>query len=126
MNIFESPEKGYKNFRFKIKMGNVNVRMQKNKDALSGFQIAKLTFDFNTFFDLNKDGYLSYKVRQKLWTCSGSYGGSEPASPKKREKKKLNPLDKFLSKIVNYISDSPCKNGNARFTTIPLKPISHQ
>ena len=70
--------KSYKNFPIKIKMGNVNVRMQKNKDALSGFQIAKLTFDFNTFFDLNKDGYLSYKVRKKSLICSWSYGGSEP------------------------------------------------
>ena len=63
-------------------MGNVNVRMQKNKDALSGFQIAKLTFDFNTFFDLNKDGYLSYKVRKKSLICSWSYGGSEPPPPR--------------------------------------------
>ncbi|XP_023349795.1 calexcitin-2 isoform X1 [Eurytemora carolleeae] len=56
-------------------MGNVNVRMQKNKDALSGFQIAKLTFDFNTFFDLNKDGYLSYKdfqwAKDKVCFMSG-------------------------------------------------------
>ena len=62
----KGPKKAIKTSELRLKMGNVNVRMQKNKDALSGFQIAKLTFDFNTFFDLNKDGYLSYKVRQKL------------------------------------------------------------
>ena len=75
--MFESDEKAVK-FNNVDKMGNVNVRMQKNKDALSGFQIAKLTFDFNTFFDLNKDGYLSYKVRitQRLAT-----GAQNPLSP---------------------------------------------
>ncbi len=43
-------------------MGNVNVKDQLRPQGLSDFQVAKLTYDFQTFFDLNKDGYLSYKV----------------------------------------------------------------
>ena len=43
-------------------MGNVNIKDQLKPQGLSEFQIAKLTYDFQSFFDLNKDGYLSYKV----------------------------------------------------------------
>ena len=44
-------------------MGNVQVLSQNtNNGELSDFQKNKLMFDFNTFFDLNNDGYLSYKV----------------------------------------------------------------
>ena len=44
-------------------MGNVQVLSQNtNNGELSEFQKNKLMFDFNTFFDLNNDGYLSYKV----------------------------------------------------------------
>ena len=44
-------------------MGNVQI-LKENQDngALTEFQKNKLIFDFNTFFDLNNDGYLSYKV----------------------------------------------------------------
>ena len=45
-----------------LDMGNVNVSSGRSTSDLSQFQINKLTFDFNTFFDLNNDGYLSYKV----------------------------------------------------------------
>ena len=44
-------------------MGNVQVLSQNTKNGeLTNFQKNKLLFDFNTFFDLNNDGYLSYKV----------------------------------------------------------------
>ena len=44
-------------------MGNVQVLAQnKNDGDLTEFQKNKLIFEFNTFFDLNNDGYLSYKV----------------------------------------------------------------
>jgi len=43
-------------------MGNVPLSTQiQNGADLTEFQKNKLTFDFNTFFDLNHDGYLSYK-----------------------------------------------------------------
>jgi len=43
-------------------MGNVQVLSQNTKNGeLTNFQKNKLLFDFNTFFDLNNDGYLSYK-----------------------------------------------------------------
>ena len=42
-------------------MGNVALLSQGNDGALTPFQRSKLIFDFNTFFDLNKDGVLSYK-----------------------------------------------------------------
>ena len=50
-------------------MGNVQVLSQNtNNGELTEFQKNKLMFDFNTFFDLNNDGYLSYKVNKKtLW-----------------------------------------------------------
>ena len=48
-------------------MGNVQVLSQNtNNGELTEFQKNKLMFDFNTFFDLNNDGYLSYKVNKKL------------------------------------------------------------
>ena len=37
-------------------MGNVNVSSGRSTSDLSQFQINKLTFDFNTFFDLNNPG----------------------------------------------------------------------
>ena len=43
-------------------MGNVQVLAQNNNGQLTEFQRNKILFDFNTFFDLNNDGYLSYKV----------------------------------------------------------------
>ena len=46
-------------------MGNVPLAAQiqgGGGGALTEFQKNKLTFDFNTFFDLNHDGFLSYKV----------------------------------------------------------------
>ena len=43
-------------------MGNVQVLAQNNSGQLTEFQRNKILFDFNTFFDLNNDGYLSYKV----------------------------------------------------------------
>ena len=47
-------------------MGNVQVLSQNtNNGELTEFQKNKLMFDFNTFFDLNNDGYLSYKVNKK-------------------------------------------------------------
>ena len=46
-------------------MGNVQVLSQNtNNGELTEFQKNKLMFDFNTFFDLNNDGYLSYKVKR--------------------------------------------------------------
>jgi len=44
-------------------MGNVQVLSpnSSNDGSLTDFQKNKLIFDFNTFFDLNNDGYLSYK-----------------------------------------------------------------
>ena len=42
-------------------MGNIPLLGQGNDGALTPFQRSKLIFDFNTFFDLNKDGVLSYK-----------------------------------------------------------------
>ena len=42
-------------------MGNVALLSQGNDGALTPFQRSKLIFDFNTFFDLNKDGVLTYK-----------------------------------------------------------------
>ena len=47
-------------------MGNVQVLSQNNTGDLTQFQRNKLLFDFNTFFDLNNDGYLSYKVKVKI------------------------------------------------------------
>ena len=59
-------------------MGNVQVLSQNNTGDLTQFQRNKLLFDFNTFFDLNNDGYLSYKVKiqfnkffVKKCLCSG-------------------------------------------------------
>ena len=44
-------------------MGNVQVLAQNsNNGDLTEFQKNKLLFDFNTFFDLNNDGFLSFKV----------------------------------------------------------------
>jgi hypothetical protein len=53
-------------------MGNVNVRGggRSSSGDLSPFQRSKLTFDFNTFFDLNNDGYLSYKVSFDVIFCN--------------------------------------------------------
>ena len=43
-------------------MGNVPCSKRKgDSGALTQFQRSKLVFDFVTFFDLNKDGVLSYK-----------------------------------------------------------------
>ena len=48
-------------------MGNVQVLTQaSNNGELTQFQRNKLLFDFDTFFDLNNDGYLSYKVHHSL------------------------------------------------------------
>ena len=48
-------------------MGNVQVLTQaSNNGELTQFQRNKLLFDFDTFFDLNNDGYLSYKVNHSL------------------------------------------------------------
>ena len=47
-------------------MGNVQVLSQNNTGDLTQFQRNKLLFDFNTFFDLNNDGYLSYKVKFQI------------------------------------------------------------
>ena len=47
-------------------MGNVPLHSQGGGGELTEFQKNKLTFDFNTFFDLNHDGFLSYKVRSLL------------------------------------------------------------
>ena len=42
-------------------MGNVPVKEQRKKGRLlTPLQKNKLTFDFETFFDLNKDGVLTY------------------------------------------------------------------
>ena len=44
-------------------MGNVPLASQiQGGGELTEFHKNKLTFDFNTFFDLNHDGFLSYKV----------------------------------------------------------------
>ena len=56
----------------RVTMGNVQVLSQNtsNNGELTEFQKNKLMFDFNTFFDLNNDGYLSYKVKKDslgLW-----------------------------------------------------------
>ena len=53
-------------------MGNVQVLSQNtNNGELTEFQKNKLMFDFNTFFDLNNDGYLSYKVKKDSIALSG-------------------------------------------------------
>jgi len=56
-------------------MGNVSVVNQRKQTELSSFQISKLTFDFHTFFDLNHDGFLSYKdfqwAKDKICLMSG-------------------------------------------------------
>ena len=31
-----------------------------------------------------------------------------------------------LSKLSAILSDPPCKDGNVQFTSVPLKPLSHQ
>ena len=57
----------------RTKMGNVQVLSQNtNNGELTEFQKNKLMFDFNTFFDLNNDGYLSYKVNKNLLKLSAS------------------------------------------------------
>ena len=50
-------------------MGNVPLHSQGGGE-LTEFQKNKLTFDFNTFFDLNHDGFLSYKVSTISYTES--------------------------------------------------------
>ena len=42
-------------------MGNVPLISQGGSGALTAFQRSKLIFDFETFFDVNKDGVLTYK-----------------------------------------------------------------
>ena len=42
-------------------MGNVPLVSQGESGALTAFQRSKLIFDFETFFDVNKDGVLTYK-----------------------------------------------------------------
>ena len=32
----------------------------------------------------------------------------------------------FKGTLIVVLSDPPCKDGNARFTTVPLKPLSDQ
>jgi hypothetical protein len=52
-------------------MGNVSsIACRSDTGELSPFQVNKLTFDFNTFFDLNNDGYLSYKVNKNNFYLS--------------------------------------------------------
>jgi hypothetical protein len=58
-------------------MGNVSVIAGRSDTGeLSPFQVNKLTFDFNTFFDLNSDGYLSYKVNRNNFYLSNLLGFS--------------------------------------------------
>ena len=55
-------------------MGNVQILKQsQNSSALTDFQKNKLIFDFQTFFDLNNDGYLSYKVIYYEMRCDNKY-----------------------------------------------------
>ena len=62
-------------------MGNVALLSQGNDGALTPFQKSKLIFDFNTFFDLNKDGVLSYKdflwAKDRICQISGWKVGSK-------------------------------------------------
>ena len=52
-------------------MGNVPLTSQiQSGGSLTEFQKNKLIFDFNTFFDLNHDGFLSYKVKSFLYVGS--------------------------------------------------------
>jgi hypothetical protein len=58
-------------------MGNVSlIAGRSDTGELSPFQVNKLTFDFNTFFDLNNDGYLSYKVNKNNFYLRSRFGFS--------------------------------------------------
>ena len=67
-----------------LAMGNVALLSQGNDGALTPFQRSKLIFDFNTFFDLNKDGVLSYKdflwAKDRICQISGWKVISEKAT----------------------------------------------